>query len=306
LDRRDRQRIVAAFDMRFALAFLLILSALGAAQTSPPPRNGAKQQQGSKNKAGNPQPLPNATVHTAENQPSPTKKEQSPEEKPQCILKKAFAPDTWANWALFIAAMTAAVIALKTLKAIQHESEEIKGVAGEMGRATKEMQAAGTLASDTAEKQLRAYVCVDSALLKFKRPDVPEVQVHYSNRGQTPAYDVRSWIHMWIERHPLTVTLPLPPDGFQMGMAVLAPGAKPYVQVIEKKPPVPMNVIRQVGTPEGTIYVYGEIRYKDIFQKERLTKFRLIYGGPGGARNKTENGIVTALLNPDTEGNEAT
>lgn len=91
-----------------------------------------------------------------------------------------------------------------------------------------------------------------------------------------------------------------------MGMAVLAPGAKPYVLVVEKNPPVPMNVIRLVGTTEGTIYVYGEIRYKDIFQKERLTKFRLIYGGPGGTRNKTENGIVTALLNPDTGGNEAT
>ncbi|MGA7219310.1 MAG: hypothetical protein WBX38_13390 [Candidatus Sulfotelmatobacter sp.] len=185
----------------------------------------------------------------------------------------------------------------------------IIGVAGAIGgvavlfRQTRLLRRSVELASETAEKQLRAYVCVDSALLKFKRPDVPEVQVHYSNRGQTPAYDVRSWIHMWIERHPLKVPLPLPTAGFQMSTAILPPGARPYVQIIEKNPPVPMNAIRLVGTTEGTIYVYGEIRYRDIFQKERFTKFRLIYGGPGGVRKIPDK--EEWLLNPDTEGNEA-
>jgi hypothetical protein len=56
---------------------------------------------------------------------------------------------------------------------------------------------------DTAEKQLRAYVCVDSAVLRFPQPDVPEAQVHFRNCGQTPAYGVRGWIHTWFAEYPL-------------------------------------------------------------------------------------------------------
>jgi len=158
-----------------------------------------------------------------------------------------------------------------------------------MTRATREMQAARRLASDTAERQLRAYICVSGALMKFKGPTVPEAQVHYGNFGQTPAYDVRSWIHMWIERHPLKVELPEPSEGFQMSTTVIAPGARPHFHIIKKEPPVPEQVVSLLGTLEGTIYVYGEIRYRDIFKKERITRYRLIYGGPSGARCPTSS-----------------
>ncbi len=81
------------------------------------------------------------------------------------------------------------------------------------------------LSSDTAQRQLRAYVCVNSALLKFPQPEVPEVQIHLKNSGQTPAYDVRGWIHIWIEKYPRKISLPEPPEGFQKSKEIIGPAS---------------------------------------------------------------------------------
>lgn len=162
------------------------------------------------------------------------------------------------------------------------------------------------LSSDTAQRQLRAYVCVNSALLKFSQPEVPEVQIHLKNSGQTPAYEVRGWIHIWIEKYPLKISLPEPPEGFQKSKEIMGPGST-RTYVIAKKPPIPSQSLPLLGTTEGTIYAYGEVRYKDAFGGERYTKYRLIYGGSEGVRKSRPDaeGLVTALLKPDSDGNEA-
>lgn len=315
--------IVSCFDMRLLFPSLLLLCAIGAVaqqtqphQTSPPPGNGTKQQQGSDNKAGNPQPLPNPTVHTAENQPSPTKEKPGTQEESQCILKKAVAPDTWANWALFIAAIVAAVIALRTLKAIQRESGEIKSVAeaaASNAKAASDNAASAkasadvsqkslALASETAQKQLRAYVCVESACVRFPRPDVPEAQVHFKNYGQTPAYKFRGWIHTWFAEYPLIEVLPPAPNDLSKGTELLAPGRK-SIFVSPKKPPLPPHYIPLLGTMKFTLYVYGEVYYTDAFGNDQWTKYRLIYGGSAGTRKVP--GKDEWLLSPDTQGNEA-
>jgi hypothetical protein len=46
------------------------------------------------------------------------------------------------------------------------------------------------------------------------------------------------------------------------------------------------------------IYVFGEIKYKDIFKTERSTRFRMMYGGGGGA---APDGALTFC----EEGNDA-
>jgi hypothetical protein len=53
------------------------------------------------------------------------------------------------------------------------------------------------------------------------------------------------------------------------------------------------------------MYIHGEVRYWDIFRKERrYTKFRLLYGGPDEARKVPEK--EEWLLHPDCDGNDAT
>jgi hypothetical protein len=158
---------------------------------------------------------------------------------------------------------------------------------------------------ESTQRQLRAYICVSSALLKFPKTDVAEVQIHLKNHGQTPAYDVEGWIHTWTESYPLAVVLPEPPEGFERSREIMGPGSvRIYVNT---KVISPVENLPLLGTPGGTIYAYGEVRYKDAFGESRFTKYRLIYGGSEGVRKLKPDteGIVTALLKPDTDGNEA-
>ncbi len=153
------------------------------------------------------------------------------------------------------------------------------------------------IASDTAQRQLRAYVNVDSAAIDLTHPAAPKATVVFKNFGHTPAYDVQIWIHMWIEVHPLAIDLPTPPANFRMGKDILAPG-RPRISQITKYPPVSPEAVPLLGTPQGTIYVYGEVRYRDAFGNDRWTKYRLIWGGPEGVP-------LTSSLQADSEGNEA-
>jgi len=149
---------------------------------------------------------------------------------------------------------------------------------------------------DTAERQLRAYVGVSEASIHKVETGAPEAIVSIKNFGQTPAYDVQAWIHMWIAEYPLTVTvLPDAPADFPKSTAVLHPGIQTAF-VMPKEPPVKKELIPLLGTAIGTIYVYGTIKYRDAFRRDRTTKYRLIYGG-------REPSIGT-FMKADEQGNE--
>ena len=175
--------------------------------------------------------------------------------------------------------------------------------------AAKESAEAATAAvaqmRDTTEKQLRAYVCVSGALLKFPQPDVPEAQVHFKNCGQTPAYALQGWIHTWFTKCPLQEELPAAPDNLRKGSETLAAGGT-TIFVAPRKPPLPPLNLGLLGTEEFTFYVYGEVRYRDIFGRGQFTKFRLIHGGTEGTRKTLgKDGGEQWLLKADSEGNEA-
>ena len=121
------------------------------------------------------------------------------------------------------------VIAVVTVVYVAVTCPLLKATKRSADTATASARAATTTVDqmhNTAEKQLRAYVCVDSALLKFPQPDVPEAQVHFKNCGQTPAYDLRGWIHTWFAEYPLKEVLPTAPDDLRKGTETVAPGRK--------------------------------------------------------------------------------
>jgi hypothetical protein len=70
--------------------------------------------------------------------------------------------------------------------------------------------------------------------------------------------------------------------------------------------PIPAFLLPILGTPQATLYVYGEITYRDAFKDERLTNFRMIYGGPEPPSLVVKGGVNTARLKADSEGNTAT
>lgn len=116
-------------------------------------------------------------------------------------------------------------------EAEQQNSEEIR-IQRQMLRVTWILAGAGILQffillvtfwimRDTARRQLRAYVCIESAIVTFPEPNIPEALIEYKNSGQTPAYDVCGWIHTWFAAHPLKETLPPAPKNLMKGIAAL-------------------------------------------------------------------------------------
>lgn len=162
--------------------------------------------------------------------------------------------------------------------------------------ATKVAQNSLELMRDTAQKQLRAYISVVSAKIEFPEPGRPKSTLTFRNAGQTPAHDVQIWIHQWIAACPLGVTLPTPPRSFTMAKSTLGAGACCHMQNEAPHPVVDAAHLDLVGTAEGTIYVYGEISYLDVFGLKHTQKYRLMHGGSEPA--------PPGALKPCGEGNE--
>jgi uncharacterized protein YejL (UPF0352 family) len=204
-----------------------------------------------------------------------------------------------AEWALVVVgAITGFVIgwqAWEARRAVEAARDSVK-----------EIQKQTNVLKDTAQRQLRAYVCVESAVVTFPQRAVPEALVSFKNCGQTPAYDVRGWIHTWFTTYPLQETLPDAPKELRKSVETLGPG-RLSTFATARKPALPPEYLAILGTPKFTLYVYGEVRYKDIFGNERTTRCRLVHGGSEGVRKmSTKDGTERWALKPDAEGNDTT
>ncbi|MDQ6867610.1 MAG: hypothetical protein M3178_04110 [Pseudomonadota bacterium] len=151
----------------------------------------------------------------------------------------------------------------------------------------------------TAERQLRAYVLVSSARIHdfgIERP--PRVEIIIKNSGQTPAFDLLSWSGMIFEKFPLNIELVDPPPDIKQSRSTLGAGD---ISSHLTTAGCPLTKIEtdMIIAGKVAIYVFGEIKYKDIFKKiERSTRYRMMYGGGGGA---TPDGALTFC----EEGNDA-
>ena len=147
--------------------------------------------------------------------------------------------------------------------------------------ATKAAQDAVSVTRKSAERQLRAYVLAADGGI------------------ETPAYDVRSWIHIWVEDFPLPVALPgPPPPDFLMSQNVMGPGF--HTEFVHKRDnPLNPISIKMINDETAAVYVYGATRYRDCFGVERESKYLRFFRGkfvPGD----------TKRMSSYFEGNEAT
>ena len=111
----------------------------------------------------------------------------------------------------------------KTLKEIERQANLMTRQIEVMENQITAVRDQEDLMRDTAIRQLRAYICVDSAVLRFIGNGGAsfEVQVDIKNSGQTPAYGLKSWIGVWIDKTPLTQPLSEPPEWYEMSDAVI-------------------------------------------------------------------------------------
>ena len=148
---------------------------------------------------------------------------------------------------------------------------------------------------DTAERQLRAYVSVET----YAPTDVDGKRMEgkygllVKNRGQTPARKVRSWMAYVVREFPLAG--PLASNTTSGSVAILSPGEEQVI--INDWPRVSEADVAAVSGGKKAAYIFGEVLYEDVFGKERYTRFRLFQSGAGVGHQRLAN---------YPEGNEAT
>jgi hypothetical protein len=161
--------------------------------------------------------------------------------------------------------------------------------------------AVGTLKAmqDTAERQLRAYVFAAGAkLTDFSAGKIVRASFVVKNTGQTPAYDLAVIYGMGADFRPPSEKLDVDWSAFNPPRGSVGPGQTTHCYP-ELSKAISQDLIDQIAAGKAAIWVWGEIRYKDAFNKDRKTRFRFIHEGA----TKTD---PPGLMATDTEGNEAT
>lgn len=138
----------------------------------------------------------------------------------------------------------------------------------------------------TSEKQLRAYLLVKRAYAKRKAEGVFMATVELQNFGQTPAYDVSEWISIrGFDKGEDALIFPKPPPEFQKSKGITAPGNFTifHIPLFDKMSPAKETALH---SGDAAIYVWGEVSYRDAFDRMRITKYRMFLSGEGAKEGR--------------------
>lgn len=162
----------------------------------------------------------------------------------------------------------------------------------------KATEIASAVANDSAKavtSQLRSYVGVmNSSIEELVAGLAPKVNVTLRNSGQTPAYKLRGFLSFgWSDSFERFGKDPVPKGSLfgtlGTGGTFLMHGQSPKFLTEEE--------FSRLQNGKLTFYVWGEVFYSDVFDKEHFLKYRLQTGGP--------NGIHGEMLASSPEGNNA-
>jgi hypothetical protein len=163
-------------------------------------------------------------------------------------------------------------------------------------------------ADRTAERQLRAYILVEQAHVvsaltdgrtKVREDDMgrggesmpiqsgyqPKATFTFKNFGRTPAHDVEMFSNVAIVPWPIREE-DLPELDLETGSReIIGPGgARRKIELFEQ--PRAITPQEWAGLTSGTqaLVFFGEVRYVDAFNKNRITRYRYFCGGEMGVR----------------------
>ena len=189
-----------------------------------------------------------------------------------------YAQQDMARWAFWMLAVTIATLGVTATGVwlVKRTLEATLEAVEDTGKATKAMEAQNAIAKDTAERQLRAYISVESLVVENVEVGVvPNGVVNIINSGQTPAERLSLAAYLGyayvanpepifeiIDTNPLTCTV-----GPQ----------RPYTAYPDA--PAVWTEAHAAEFAAGTfgIYIFGEVQYFDVFGKERFTRFRALF-----------------------------
>ena len=195
-------------------------------------------------------------------------------------VRDLYAQESMARWTkgMFWASVIAVALTFTGLVLLWRTLGYTKSAAISAKDAAEYTRQAVTVASETAQRELRAYVLIDYAkyvYLKTFQSWAIEIQIR--NFGQTPAHDLKTKVDYAISNNPI-VEFPEPKHA--PPAADLAPGHYFATPVHMLK-----TVEDQVFTPVGPnvdkeTYLWGQISYRDVFGHSRETHFRLVHTDP--------------------------
>lgn len=127
-------------------------------------------------------------------------------------------------------------------------------------------------AKDSAQRQLRAYVSVETGEMEYVNGAIANFQVIFYNAGQTPAHGFRQFVSIGVRDFPFRDKLDQTvkdPDG---GVSILHPGAKVLSSIAQ--PVIDETMRKEVTDGRSAFYLWGSAIYKDAFDREHVTIFR--------------------------------
>jgi hypothetical protein len=134
---------------------------------------------------------------------------------------------------------------------------------------------------DTAERQLRAYVSIHMVeIIDVAAGFTPRANLVFKNFGQTPAYDLIGIGGMAMEVSWETLAPPSS-DPIEITTTTLHSGATICQSIVGRRKLIAGEREALIDGTK-TLWVYGETRYKDTFNVERITEFRFQIGGTSG------------------------
>jgi hypothetical protein len=199
------------------------------------------------------------------------------------VLHKAFAPDTWPTWALVLVGAVAAYIAIRTLKAIEHEAE----IGGEIAAAARDNAVAAKTNALALIVENRPWLLIDKLEVPYLTPavEVPPEEQRFShcfvmtkNHGKTPAKVITVWARMQIGDNPMK-----PPMELSVQISQTPPVPEPYIF-----PPGEVKAAEATlwsGFISGQdrdavlvnktkyLWLFGFVKYLDTFEREQHAEY---------------------------------
>lgn len=192
------------------------------------------------------------------------------------------------------------VLFLWQLRLIRESLADTKKAADAANKSADAAERTVNTMKDTAIRQLRAYVSVSVAEIEDVITGfIPRAHLAVKNFGQTPAYDLIGigGMAMGVSWETLT---PPSSEPIEVTKTSLAAGAI-TIQVISGKRPLRPGEREALLDGSKTLWVYGEMRYRDTFDIERITEYRFQVGGGVGLNPLNEKQLAVS-----PEGNRET
>ncbi|MHB8268812.1 hypothetical protein [Bradyrhizobium sp.] len=143
-------------------------------------------------------------------------------------------------------------------------------------------------AEDTAQRQLRAYVYVDPGNGEIRIGLPISIAMLVKNAGQTPAHETRVWTKVEVIDFPLRENLKIELPDDAVPKLVIHPGTFAYGIQIQRDAPLTATEGAALRADSKRVFLWGVIFYKDVFNRDRETHFRLSFGGEAFAMKKLQ------------------